>query len=82
MLDTAIAGREELDTFCKRVSENIKRIRKEKNVSQFEMALHLGQKSAAFYGKAESGAQGKRFNLEHLYMIAKALGVEVSELVG
>ena len=82
MLDTAIATEEEIEAFYKRVSANVKRIRMEKGLSQFEMALHLGQKSSAFFTNAENYTRGKRFNLEHLFMIAKALGVEVAELVG
>ena len=37
----------------------------------------IGQKSSAFYANAENAAKNRRFNLEHIYKIAKALDVDV-----
>jgi len=45
------------------------------------MALTIGYKSASFFGKAELCRDGKHFNLEHLYRIAKALEIDVREFL-
>lgn len=74
-----VADDEEVQEFIKRVASNVKRIRLEKGVTQLELALMIGQKSAAFYANAENSAKDRRFNLEHLYKIAKALDVDVTE---
>lgn len=74
-----IADKEEVRAFYQKVGLNIKRIRKEKNISQLELALCIGQKSAAFFANAENSAKERKFNLEHLYKIAKALDVDICE---
>jgi len=74
-----IAEAEEVQEFIELVAANIKRIRKEKGVSQLELALMIGQKSSAFYANAENSAKNRRFNLEHIYKIAKALDVDVTD---
>lgn len=50
-------------------------------MSQLELALTIGQKGNAFYNYAENNTNNKHFNLEHLYKIAKALEIDVSELL-
>lgn len=74
-----VADDEEVQKFIQRVAGNVKRIRQEKGITQLALALMIGQKSAAFYANAENSAKDRRFNLEHLYKIAKALDVEVIE---
>ena len=68
-----------LDDFYKLVSANVVRIRKEKKVSQLKLALAIGHGNATFLGKAELLAEGKHFNLEHLYKIATVLDVSIEE---
>ncbi len=75
----SIADKEEIDNFLALVANNVKRIRLEKGVSQFDLALTIGQKGSGLIANAEICARGKRFNLEHLYKIAKALDVDVRE---
>ncbi|QFR49160.1 helix-turn-helix transcriptional regulator [Sulfurimonas lithotrophica] len=74
-----VADEEEVREFIQLVASNIKRIRQEKGVTQLELALMIGQKSSAFYANAENSAKNRRFNLEHIYKISKALDVEVSD---
>ncbi|HEX5330956.1 helix-turn-helix transcriptional regulator [Sulfuricurvum sp.] len=69
----------EVQEFIQRVAANVKRIRQEKGITQLALALMIGQKSAAFYANAENSVKDRRFNLEHLYKIAKALDVDVVE---
>jgi transcriptional regulator with XRE-family HTH domain len=54
-------------------------LRKEKNVSQLDLATTIGHTSATFLGKAELLAENKHFNLEHIYKIATALDVDICE---
>jgi transcriptional regulator with XRE-family HTH domain len=75
----SIADKDEIDSFLMVVANNVKRIRTEKGVSQFDLALTIGQKGSSLIANAETGTRGKRFNLEHLYKIAKALDVDVRE---
>jgi len=70
---------EEIEFFYKRISTNVKKIRESKNISQLDMALTIGHKAASFYGKAELCREGKHFNIEHLYKLAKALDVDIKE---
>ena len=74
-----VAEDEEVKSFIKQVATNVKRIRQDKGVTQLELALMIGQKSSAFYANAENYAKNRRFNLEHIYKIAKALDVDVIE---
>ena len=50
-------------------------------MSQLELALTIGQKGSAFYNYAENCTNGKHFNLEHIYKIAKALEVDMCEIL-
>ena len=72
---------EEIKDFYKTISSNVKKYRIEKKMSQLELALTIGQKGNAFYNYAENNTNNKHFNLEHLYKIAKALEIDVSELL-
>ena len=68
-----------LHTFYSKISQNIIKIRKNKKISQLELATSIGHTSATFLGKAELLAENKHFNLEHLYKIAIALNVDIRE---
>ncbi len=74
-----IATEEEIKAFLNTVSNNVKRIRNEKNMSQLEVALSIGQKSSGFYANMENHAHGKHFNLVHLFKLAKLFDVGVEE---
>lgn len=77
----ANADEEEIKNFYKIISKNVKKYRVEKKMSQLELALTIGQKGNAFYNYAENNTNNKHFNLEHLYKIAKALEIDVCELL-
>jgi transcriptional regulator with XRE-family HTH domain len=70
---------EEIDNFHKKIACNIKKIRKEKNISQTELALRIGHKSVSMLGKIEAGLENKHYNIEQLYKISKALDVDIKE---
>jgi len=79
--DFSNASKEEIEKFYKLVSNNVKRYRKEKGISQLEIALEIGIKSVAFYSNCENNKYGKHFNLEHIYKIAKTFNIDICALV-
>lgn len=74
-----IITQEEEEAFFKNISLNIKRIRKEKKISQLEVALSIGHKSSGFYANIENYSHGKHFNLKHLLRLSKLFEVEIEE---
>ncbi len=74
-----IVTEKELSDFFQTISLNIKKIRKEKGLSQLEVALSIGQKSSGFYANTENYAHNKKFNLEHLYKLSKLFDVPIEE---
>jgi transcriptional regulator with XRE-family HTH domain len=77
-IDSSVSE-EEVELFYQCVGENVKRLRKEQGISQLELALLIGHKSAAFLANAENCARGQHFNLEHLLKISKVMDVEMEE---
>ena len=73
------ATEEDIDLLHKNVSDKVRAFRTEQNMSQLELALTIGLKSAAFFGNAENNTNGKHFNIEHIYKIAKALNLDMKE---
>lgn len=73
------ADENEILMFYANVSRNVRYLREQRGISQLELALEIGIKSVAFYSNCENNRYGKHFNLEHLYKLAKALGVPISE---
>ena len=63
----------------KQIGSNVKRIRKEKNVSQLALALAMGHKAVGTVSMAELCIQNKHFNIEHLVKIAEILDVDICE---
>lgn len=72
---------EEIQKFHKKIVSNIKKIRKEKDITQLDLALTIGHKSMSTIGKIEAGLEDKHYNIEHLYKIAKALDVDICEFL-
>lgn len=72
---------QEINDFYKRVMENIKRLRKEKGISQLDLAYSIGHKTVSTIGKIERSLENKHYNLEHLYKIAKVLDVDICDLI-
>lgn len=61
------------------ISANVKRLRKEKGVTQLDLALTIGFGAVTFFTNAENCQKDKHFNIEHIYKISKALDVDVVE---
>ena len=78
-MDNTEITKTEIEAFHKRVGKNVKRVRKQKGVSQLKLASLIGHDSVAHVAKAELNKYDKRFNLEHIYRISKALDVGMDE---
>ena len=50
-------------------------------MSQMELSLSIGFKNSAYIGACENNANNKHFNIEQLYKIAKALEINMEELI-
>lgn len=70
-----------LDDFYKNIGVNVKKYRIEKNVSQLELAISIGHKSTSFLSNCENYKNKEHFNLEHLYLIADVLDVDICNLI-
>ena len=70
----------EIDVMYRTIGANVMRIRKEKGMSQLDLALAMGLKSVGLVSVAELYHNRKHFNLEHLYKISAALDIPISQL--
>ncbi len=69
----------EVDTFYKKIGENVKRKREEKSLTQLELSHMLGFKSVGLVSQAELYLKRQHFNLKHLYMLAVLLDCDVQD---
>lgn len=65
---------------CKKIGENVKKLRMQKKFSQLKLANAMGYDSVGHIAKAEIYKYGKKFNLEHLFKIASILNISISEI--
>ena len=68
-----------LDDFYIKIGQNVKKMRKEKGLSQLELAIMIGQKSTSFYSNCENFKNKEHFNLEHLFLISSVLEIDIEE---
>lgn len=79
MKSISILKDEDINNFYKIVSENVKRIRIEKNKPQLDLVLEMGLKSTAFYSRCENFKDNHHFNMEHIFKISVALDVDIKD---
>ena len=70
-----------IDDFYKKIGENVKKCRAEKGVSQLTLAILIGHKTTSFLSNCENYKNKEHFNLEHLFLIANVLEVDMAELI-
>ncbi len=70
----------QLELFYKKIGENVKNIRIKRGFSQLKLANAMGYDSVGHIAKAEIYKYDKKFNLEHLFKIAKILDVCIEDL--
>jgi len=75
---TSITDEKMLDIY-KTIGDNVKRIRKEKNISQMQLSLAIGHKAVGTISMAELCINNKHFNIEHLVKIADVLEVDLTD---
>lgn len=78
MKDIEELGSDFSEKLHKKIGSNIKKIRKEKKVSQLKLAFALGYKSVSPISSAEIYYNKIHFNIEQLAKIAYILEVPIS----
>ncbi|MDD4950581.1 helix-turn-helix transcriptional regulator [Sulfuricurvum sp.] len=81
MQESIVFSDDEISLIYKRIGENVKKYRELKGMSQLQLSNAMGYSSVSLVSAAELCSDGKHFNLEHLYKIAKILDVEMCELI-
>ena len=71
----------DIDMLYRTIGVNVMRLRKEKGLTQLDLALSIGLKSVGLISVAELYHNKKHFNLEHLYKIAHALDVAIADFL-
>ena len=72
-------SQDELKEFHKLVGKNVGKIRRDKNFSQLDLSHLIGCSSVSLISGAEVSFKAVKFNLDHLYKIAKVLEVDICE---
>ncbi|MFA6761122.1 MAG: helix-turn-helix transcriptional regulator [Sulfuricurvum sp.] len=70
---------QEIDELYKTIGQNVSRIRKERGMTQLDLALSMDLKSVGLVSVAEIYHNKKHFNIEHLFKISQILEVEICE---
>lgn len=81
MQESIIFSDDEIGLMYKRIGENVKKYRELKGMSQLQLSNAMGYSSVSLVSAAELCNDGKHFNLEHLYKIAKILDINICELL-
>lgn len=63
------------------LTEHIKQMRKERNISQLKIANILGHNSTSFIARIELRQNNANYNLSHLILLAKEWNLDVSDLL-
>ncbi|MGH2308073.1 helix-turn-helix domain-containing protein [Aliarcobacter sp. ERUVET-8] len=79
MLENYDYSKDEIKEIYKKIGNNVKKIRKEKGISQLNLALAIGHKAVGVISNSELCLQDKHFNIEHLVKIAKVLEVNIKD---
>lgn len=61
------------------VSKNVLKFRKEKGLTQMQLALEIGMSGGAYLGRAEIRKDNHHFNIKHLAKISKILDINICE---
>jgi len=69
---------EEFDKLYMKITQNVKKHRKLKKITQEQLALSIGHTSASMISKIEAGLEGKHYNIKQLYLISKVLKIPMN----
>lgn len=81
MKNLSVVSDEDVHNLYQIVSNNVKRLREERNKPQLDLVLEMGLKSTAFYSRCENTKDNHHFNLEHIYKIAVSLNIDICEFL-
>ena len=70
-----------LNKFFDQITENVKKERKARNISQLALSNILDHKSCAYVAKIELRKDCANYNLNHLYIIAEEFGISIHKLI-
>ncbi len=70
---------EDIEEFLRKVTENIKRIRKEKGFSTLDVANALGHGSLSYVSRIELRKKGAYYNLSHIYILSEEFDIDICE---
>ena len=71
----------EEEEFFNRLTDNVKRERKKRKVSQLKLSNILGHNSTSYVARIELRQDGNNYNLSHLIKIAKEFDMEVADFI-
>jgi transcriptional regulator with XRE-family HTH domain len=63
------------------ITDNVKRERKKRGVSQLKLALILGHQSASYVARIELRQDAVNYNLSHLLKIADEFEIDIRDLI-
>ncbi len=72
---------QEAEAFLDTISKNVERIREAKGITKLDVSRELGFMAPDHYSRMELRANGKHFNLKHLYKLSKILDIELNEFI-
>ena len=61
------------------ISSNVIKYRKEKGLSQLQLALDIGLTGNAFIARAEKRTNNAHFNIEHIVKISAILKIQIEK---
>ena len=80
-LGKKVNSNDDLESFSEEVldtvSKNVLKYRKEKGLTQMQLALEIGMSGGAYLGRAEIRKDNHHFNIKHLAKISKILDVDI-----
>ena len=71
----------EEEEFFDKLTENVKKERKKRNISQLKLANILGHNSTSYVARIELRQDKSNYNLSHLIKIAKEFKMEVADFI-
>jgi putative transcriptional regulator len=70
-------SKEQLSALHRQIGKNVAESRKQKGVTQLDLALSIGYSSTSVIAKAEAGTENRHFSIEQLYKISEALEIDI-----
>ena len=70
-------SKKQLSALHRQISKNVAEMRKQKGVTQLDLALSIGYSSTSVIAKAEAGTENRHFSIEQLYKISEALQIDI-----